>query len=93
MIVKILGILDIFVAIVFWLFGMFHIIPSQFILLLGMILLVKGLIFITGLSITSFLDILSGILILTATAITMPNLVIVLITLFLLQKGFFSLMS
>jgi hypothetical protein len=93
MIIKILGILDIFIAIVFWLFGMFNIIPSQFILLLGMILLVKGLIFITGLSITSFLDILSGILILTATAINMPHLVVVLISLFLLQKGIFSLMS
>jgi hypothetical protein len=93
MIIKILGTLDIFIAIVFWLFGMFHIIPSQFILLLGMVLLVKGLIFVTGLSIISFLDILSGILILIATAINMPHLVIVLIALFLLQKGIFSLMS
>ena len=93
MIVKILGILDIFIAIVFWLFGMFGIIPSQFVLLLGMVLLVKGIIFVTGLSITSFLDIIVGILIIISTAMTLPHLVVVLITLFLLQKGFFSLMS
>lgn len=93
MIIKILGILDIFIAIVFWLFGIFHIIPSQFILLIGMVLLIKGVIFITGLSITSFLDIICGGLILTSTAINFPILVIALITLFLLQKGAFSLMN
>ena len=93
MIIKLLGILDIFIAIVFWLFGMFHIIPSQFILLLGMVLLVKGIIFITGLSITSFLDIICALLIITATAVTFPTLVVALITLFLLQKGAFSLMN
>tara|TARA_Y100000310_G_C20690587_1_gene821943 strand:+ start:3905 stop:4186 length:282 start_codon:yes stop_codon:yes gene_type:complete len=93
MIVKILGILDIFIAIVFWLFGMFHIIPSNFILLLGMILLVKGLVFVFNLNITSILDIVSAVLIILATSINMPIIVIALITLFLLQKGVFSLMS
>jgi len=93
MIIKILGILDIFIAIVFWLFGMFGIIPSQFVLLIGMILLVKGIIFLTGLSITSFIDIICAVLIITSTAMDLPNLVVALVTLFLLQKGAFSLMN
>jgi len=91
MIIKILGILDIFIAVVFWLFGIFHIIPSNFILLLGMILLVKGLIFAINLNIISILDIITAILIITATSVNMPLFVIGLITLFLLQKGAFSL--
>jgi len=93
MIVKILGILDIFIAIVFWLFGIFHIIPSQFILLLGMILLGKGLVFCVKPNITSIIDIISAILIISATAIELPIIVIVLVALFLLQKGTFSLIG
>jgi len=95
MIIKILGILDIFVGLVFWLFGIFNIIPSSFILLLGLILLVKGIIFITGLSIVSAVDIISGIIIIIASAseIIMPKLVIILVALFLIQKGIFSMLS
>ena len=93
MIVKILGILDIFIAVIFWLFGMFHIIPSNLVLFLGIILLVKGLIFVFNLNITSILDIIAAVLIILATSITMPTIVIALVTLFLLQKGVFSLFN
>ena len=93
MIVKILGILDIFIAVIFWLFGIFHIIPSNLVLFLGIILLVKGLIFVFNLNITSILDIIAAVLIILATSITMPTIVIALVTLFLLQKGVFSLFN
>lgn len=93
MIIKLLGVLDIFVGIVFWLFGIFNIIPSSFILILGLFLLVKGIVFITGLSIISILDIISGIIIVSASGMDMPNLVIILVSLFLIQKGVFSLFS
>ena len=36
MIIKVLGILDLFVGVVFWIFGIFHIIPSSFVLILGL---------------------------------------------------------
>lgn len=95
MIIKILGIIDIFVGMCFWLFGIFHLLPESFILILGLFLLVKGIVFITGLSIVSFLDILSSIIIIIASAseVTMPNIVVIIITLFLLQKGIFSMLS
>lgn len=95
MIIKILGILDIFVGICFWLFGIFHILPESFILILGLFLLAKGVIFITGLSIVSFLDIISSIIIISASAseIIMPKIVVIIVTLFLLQKGIFSMLS
>ena len=93
MIIKILGVLDIFIGIIFWLFGIFHIIPNSFILLLGLVLLIKGIIFVTGLSIISVLDIISGIIIITASSIEMPNFVIIIITIFLIQKGIFSMLG
>jgi len=95
MIIKVLGILDLFVGIVFWIFGIFHIIPSSFVLVLGLFLLAKGIVFITGLSITSFLDIISSIVIITAssTSIVMPKLVVILIAIFLIQKGIFSMLG
>jgi len=95
MIIKILGILDIFIGMVFWIFGIFHIIPNNFILLLGLFLLAKGVIFVFGLSIVSFLDIISAIIIITASAseIIMPKIVVILIAIFLIQKGVFSLLG
>ncbi len=95
MIIKFLGILDIIVGSVFWLFGIFHIIPGSFVLILGLFLLAKGVVFITGLSITSFLDIISAIIIIIASAsdIVMPKLVVILIAIFLIQKGIFSMLS
>jgi len=95
MILKLLGIIDIFVGICFWLFGIFHIFPESFILILGLFLLAKGVIFVTGLSIVSVLDIISAIIIISASAaeIIMPKFVVIIITLFLLQKGIFSMLS
>ena len=93
MIVKILGILDIFIGICFWLFGIFNIIPNNFIMILGLILLVKGVVFVINLNIISILDIISGLIIILGTSIALPKIVIIVLTLFLLQKGVFSLLS
>jgi hypothetical protein len=93
MILKILGTLDIFVAIVFWLFGIFNIIPKSFVLVLGLFLLVKGIAFIAGLSIVSFLDIAAAIIIITSTGVVIPKIAVIIVTLFLLQKGIFSMMG
>jgi hypothetical protein len=91
MIVKILGVLDIFIGLCFWLFGIFNIIPESFILILGLFLLVKGVVFITGLSVTSFLDIICAVIIIVASSVNMPNLVVIFVAIFLIQKGVFSL--
>ena len=93
MIIKILGILDIFVALVFWVFGIFHIIPKSFILILGLFLLVKGLVFSIKINVTSTLDVISAIIIISSTSVPMPRFIVIIVTLFLLQKGAFSLLS
>jgi hypothetical protein len=93
MIVKVLGIFDIFVGIVFWIFGMFHILPESLVFILGLFLLAKGIAFATNLNITSILDIISAIIIISATSVIMPQIMIILVALFLLQKGIFSLLG
>ena len=93
MLVKLLGILDIFTAIVFWIFIVFDILPRNFIMALGIILLVKGLIFVLGFSVASILDVVCAIIIIIASSINIPHAVGVITALFLVQKGLFSLAS
>jgi len=93
MIVKLLGILDIVVGICFWLFGLFHIIPSSFIFILGLFLLGKGIVFLAGFSVASILDILFGIIILTGASFAFPKIIVILVSMFIVQKGIFSLMG
>ena len=94
MIIRILGTFDIFIGICFWLFGIFNLIPSRFIIILGLILLVKGIVFVWGFSLVSVLDIISAIMIIIAggTGIVI-KLVVILISLFLIQKGAFSILG
>ncbi|MDD5192061.1 MAG: hypothetical protein PHH54_05725 [Candidatus Nanoarchaeia archaeon] len=93
MIIKVLGILDLFVGLVFWTFGIFHIIPSNFVLILGLFLLVKGAVFVINLNSVSILDIISALIIILATSVVLPKLVVILIAIFLIQKGIFSMLS
>jgi hypothetical protein len=94
MILKLLGILDIFIGICFWIFGIFQLKSlSGFIFALGIILLIKGVIFMTQLSIASILDIVFSFIIIGASSVAMPKVVVIITTLFLLQKGIFSLLS
>jgi hypothetical protein len=92
MIIKILGILDIIAAILFWLFGFFYIIPQSVIMIVAFYLLIKGIIFIISLDVASILDIIVSILIFVSLNFTLPKVVIFLIALFLLQKGVLSLL-
>jgi len=93
MIIKILGFLDVLIGICFWLSGIFNIIPRNFIFILGLFLLVKGVIFISGLSVVSFLDIVFGVVIIIESGFEIPNIIVSLISIFLIQKGIFSLIS
>jgi hypothetical protein len=94
MIIKLLGILDIFIGICFWIFGIFNLhFMSEFVFVLGIILLVKGVIFMTQLSIASILDIVSAIIIISTVTAGLPKIIVIIITLFLFQKGIISIIS
>ena len=94
MIVKILGVLDVFVAICFWIFGVFHLhMLSGFILVLGFFLLVKGIAFAATLNIVSMIDIICAFIIIGSTSMSMPIVIVIIVSLFLLQKGIFSMLG
>lgn len=93
MIIKVLGTLDILVAVFVWLAHFFNIIPEQFILLIAILLLVKGVFFIitSGLAnIVSIVDVVIAAIILLSLNFHIPDAIIIIIVLFLLQKGIFS---
>lgn len=93
MIVKILGILDILAALSFWLSAVFNIIPDSLILLIAIYLIVKGIIFIISQDIASILDILSGLIIYASLSFNLPFFISLIVVLFLIQKGIFSLIA
>ena len=91
MIIKILGVLDIITAALFWIFSFFGIIPESFILVSAIYLITKGIIFVISDHFASVADIIAGIAIFASLSFAMPAFVIIIITLYLAQKGIFSL--
>ncbi|MFH1711515.1 MAG: hypothetical protein ABH840_04345, partial [Nanoarchaeota archaeon] len=80
-------------ALSFWVFGIFGIIPPAIIIIFALYLLAKGLIFIISADIASILDILISLIMFLSLSIHIPQVIVIIITLILLQKGAFSLFS
>ena len=93
MIIKVLGILDIISAVLFWIFASFNIIPTTIITIVAFYLLIKGVMFVMSKDIISILDILIAGVIFLSLTYTIPLVIVVIISLFLLQKGVLSLLS
>ncbi|MBU1136571.1 MAG: hypothetical protein ABIG37_01635 [Nanoarchaeota archaeon] len=93
MILKILGSLDILTAVIFWLFAIFGIFPSYIVTIPAVYLLIKGIFFLISQDIASIIDVFCAILIFASFSFALPKFLIILITLFLIQKGIFSLLS
>lgn len=89
--VKILGIIDILAAILFWLFAFFGILPGLT-LTLAIFLLLKGVIFMISLSVASIGDVVCSLIIFMAFVFTLPKIIIIVVSIYLLQKGAFSLL-
>ncbi|MBR9701744.1 hypothetical protein GOV13_02375 [Candidatus Pacearchaeota archaeon] len=96
MAVKIFGAIDIFVGLIFWIYSMlnsigWNIIPDGLIIVLGIILLIKGLIFAIGLDFFSVLDVITAIIILISISFTLPTTAVHVIGIYLVGKGIVSL--
>lgn len=92
MVVKVLGALDIFVGVVFILSEILNLVSGSFVVFLALFLLLKGIFFIVSdTDIISFLDVICGIIILLSAIVVMPSLIVYLVSIFLVQKGIFSL--
>jgi len=94
MIVKILGLLDIFVGLLFWIMGVFNVNSLHgLVLILGLFLLVKGVAFAVTLDVISVLDIVMGLIVIAGSSFEMPIFIVVIVSLFLIQKGIFSMLG
>ena len=93
MLVKILGILDLLAAIIFFLSTLINFIPDKLIIIIAGYLIIKGAIFAIMLDIASILDIISGAMIYLSTLITLHPLIVFFVCLFIIQKAFFSMVS
>ena len=92
MIVKFLGTIDILIAILFWV-SYFDWISTSILLILAFYLLIKGIIFLTSGDIASILDIICAGLIFLAISFNLPFIIISLVSIFLIQKGIFSILA
>jgi hypothetical protein len=89
--VKILGTIDLITAILFWVFMVFDVTGlSQIITFLGIFLLVKGIVFATTADIASVLDIISALIIIVGSAFNMHIILVIIVAIYLAQKGLFS---
>jgi hypothetical protein len=94
MIVKIFGLFDIFVALIFFINNSFDKsgwFPNSIVLWAGIYLLVKGLIFALTLDFASILDILCSIIIIISAWIHIPVLLATAVIVLIFQKGFLSM--
>jgi len=92
MIIKILGVLDILIAVNFWIFGIFQIKSlSGFVLILAFFLLIKGIFFVISLNFISIIDIICAVAIIASTIFPLHFFIVIMISFFLIQKGIFSL--
>jgi len=90
MIVKLLGILDIFSALV--LLSTYFFTPTILIWIAGAYLIIKGAIFLVSWTIVSILDVIAGIILLSTLTFQIPTVLLILTSFFLLQKGVISLL-
>ena len=89
---KTIGILDIIIAVFFWVFGIFRLWPMYWIILiLGLILLTKGILFAPSFKIGSFLDILCALIIIGASSGYVNSFAVMIIAIFLFLKGIFTI--
>lgn len=93
MIIKILGVCDIISGLLIFLNSMYNFIPETIMLVAGFYLLIKGIVFVIGKDFASIIDVICSLVIFISLAYSIPYFISVIIFVFLLQKGIFSLLS
>jgi len=93
MFIKILGILDLFSALIFILYCYTPIKSHTLLLICAIYLLIKGLIFFLMKDFASLIDIICGIIFIITLLLILPMPIIAIASIFLIQKGLFSLVN
>ena len=89
--IKFLGVLDILAALSFIVSALLFQIPLL-IYIFGIYLMIKGAIFIFSKDLASILDIIAGLILISSLTINLPWFIVMITSLFLVQKGIFSLL-
>ena len=94
MIGKLLGIGDILTAILFNFYNNFGLFPTEWVLVFGIYLLIKGGLFSLSLDIASIIDVICAILMLGSLHFNfiLPGIAVGIIGIYLIIKGLMSLM-
>jgi hypothetical protein len=85
-----LGNIDLILGVLLITRVLYEIIPLDLILFLTIIFLLKALLFVWGGDIASVIDILSSVVIFSLIVIEIPLIIIVIISIYLIQKGILS---
>lgn len=96
MLIKALGVFDILAALAILLDALDRAnswFPRNIILAVGILLLVKGLFFLIFGDFATIFDIICAVIILISLAVSMPLILMIIIGVFLLQKGIISVVS
>ena len=94
MIIKLLGVLDILSAMLFFLFAYLNWVSGTFVVFAAIYLIFKGTAFVLlAKSIVSGLDLIAGIIIFVSLDFVFPQIVVLIVIFYLLQKGVFSLLG
>jgi len=96
MIVKILGAIDLIIALILFLSEKFAFIPQFLIITIGFYLVIKSLIFIWTIDLASIIEIIIGIVILASvyiSVINLPHAITYAITVYFTIKGIFSMIG
>jgi hypothetical protein len=88
MLVKGLGLIDVIMGIIL-IFGIMSILPKQFLIICGIILLAKSSLGML-MDFASWIDFISGLIFLLSILIPIPGFIGIILGILLLQKGFFS---
>jgi len=95
MLLKIFGVIDLGIAIFFALnlFDKWGIFPDKIILIAGIYLLIKGILFAIILDFASVIDIICAIIMLLSLSFSIAPLISAFVIIFLAQKAFFSIVA
>ncbi len=91
--VGMLGNVDLILGILLLIVGLYGIIPMIFIFVLTFIVFLKALMFVWGGDIASMLDILSVLIIISMGYVEVPLFIVIVVSIYFIQKGIFSVFS
>jgi len=91
--VQFLGHIDLIFGFLLFLEAVSGIVPFFLLSFISIIILIKGLVFVLGRDVASFLDIIFSIIIISLKSAPVPQVILIGISIYFIQKGLFSYLN